>query len=61
MREGFWWGFCAACGKKNLSISEIPIRHRRRLKGDTQVYKLKEIPRIAVQNFIGLLKLVGSS
>lgn len=57
LREGFWWGFIGACHKKNLTVIELPMHHRLRLRGDTQVYKLKEIPRIAFQNFLGLIKL----
>lgn len=57
LREGFWWGFIAACKKKNLTLSELPMHHRKRLKGDTQVYKPKEIPRIAFTNILGLIKL----
>ncbi len=57
LREGFWWGFIAACKKKKLTLLELPMNHRPRLKGDTQVYKPKEIPRIAFWNMIGLVKL----
>lgn len=57
LREGFWWGFVATCLKMNLSIKELPIHHRRRICGDTQVYLLKEIPSIAIRNIFGLIKL----
>jgi len=57
LREGFWWGFMACCVKNNLTIYEIPISHRKRIKGDTQIYHLKEIPAIALRNMIGLFRL----
>lgn len=57
LKEGFWWGFVGMCVKKGLSIKEFPINHRQRLKGDTQVYKPKEIPRIAITNLLGLIRL----
>ena len=57
LNEGFWWGFVGLCVKKKLTGYEIPINHRKRIKGQTQVYKIKNIFDIAVRNFIGLLKL----
>ncbi|NTU46247.1 glycosyltransferase family 2 protein [Candidatus Roizmanbacteria bacterium] len=57
MKEGFWWGFIGMAVKKGLSLFELPMNHRQRLMGDTQVYHLKKIPSIAVRNQIGLLRL----
>jgi glycosyltransferase involved in cell wall biosynthesis len=57
MKEGFWWGFVGACCKLKIPIEEIPIRHRDRFAGDTQVYKLAKMPGIIIRNSIGLLKL----
>lgn len=57
LREGFWWGFIAMCVKKNLTIYEIPVRHRQRLVGKTVVYENTRIPGIAFRNIIGLIKL----
>lgn len=57
LKEGFWWGFVGMCAKKKLSICEIPINHRKRLRGDTVVYKTNKIPSIAFRNLIGLVKL----
>lgn len=55
--EAFWWGFVGACIKKNIKIHEININHRKRLIGDTNVYKLNKLPGIIVRNAIGLIKL----
>lgn len=57
LSEGFWWGFVGACLKSNIPMVEIPVHHRKRFIGDTQVYKPRKIPGIALRNLIGLLKL----
>lgn len=57
LNEGFWWGFVGTCHKKHLSISELPIHHRKRLKGNTQVYKPAKITGIALRNLQGLIIL----
>lgn len=57
LREGFWWGFIGMCTRKNLSLHEIPIKHRKRIKGETQVYKMEKLFGIFIRNFLGLLKL----
>ena len=40
-----------------LKIVEIPVNHRNRLAGETQVYSLKKIPKIVVTHLLGLYKL----
>lgn len=55
--EGFWWGFVAGCKKIDSSIIELPVNHRVRMEGETQVYKISKIPSIALRNAIGLLKI----
>lgn len=57
LREGFWWGFVATCVKYRISLTEIPVNHRQRLSGKTQVYKLGKIPMIALGNLLGLVRL----
>lgn len=57
LKEGFWWGFVGLCTKKKLSLYEIPINHKKRLKGETNVYKLNKIIDIALRNLIGLVRL----
>ena len=57
MREGFWWGFTGMCVKNKLSLLQIPVRHRPRFDGQTNVYQLPKIPGIALRNLIGLLHL----
>ena len=57
MQEGFWWGFIACCLLNKIKILEIEINHRKRIDGDTNVYKVNKLPMIAIRNAIGLLKL----
>ena len=55
--EGFWWGFVACCLLKKINFFEIKINHRKRIEGDTNVYKFNRIPMIAIRNAISLIKL----
>lgn len=57
LQEGFWWGFIGMCVKNNLLLYEIPINHRARIDGKTQVYLPNKIPSIALRNLLGLLRL----
>ncbi len=57
LREGFWWGFVGMCVKRRIKIKELPINHRARIDGKTNVYSSSKIPKIAVSNAIGLFKL----
>lgn len=57
LREGFWWEFYARANAAGLRITTVPIRHRERLAGDTQVYRPTKIPRIAVEHIRGLFTL----
>jgi dolichol-phosphate mannosyltransferase len=54
---GFWWEFQTRVSKRGLKVIEIPINHRNRLAGQTQVYSLKKIPRIVTTHLLGLYKL----
>ena len=57
MPDGFFWEFNARAKSLNFSFNEIRINHRKRSAGDTKIYTLKNLPRIAYTNGIGLLKL----
>ncbi len=54
---GFWWEFQTRIHKKGLSVIEVPVNHRIRAAGETQVYAIKKIPRIVFTHLIGLYKL----
>ena len=54
---GFWWEFQTRIHKKGLSVIEVPVNHRVRAAGETQVYAIKKIPKIVYTHLIGLYKL----
>ena len=55
--DGFFWEFNARANKLNFLFSEIKINHRKRSAGDTKIYTLNKLPKIAYNNLLGLLKL----
>lgn len=54
---GFWWEFQTRTHKRGLGVIEVPVNHRVRSAGETQVYALKKIPKIVSTHLIGLFKL----
>jgi len=54
---GFWWEFQTRIHKRGLSVIEVPVNHRVRAAGETQVYALKKIPKIVYTHLKGLYKL----
>lgn len=54
---GFWWEFQMRIAAASLEIKEIPVNHRKRISGKTQVYKLAKMPKIIFTHLIGLAKL----
>lgn len=57
LRQGFWWEFLARAAAEQLRIVEVPVRHRVRASGVTQVYRPSKVPRIAAEHLLGLYKL----
>jgi len=57
LSQGFWWEFVARASRSGKSIVEIPVAHRRRAAGETQVYRLNTIPKIGWSHVIGLLRI----
>lgn len=57
LKQGFWWEFIARCVAAGLRIKEIPVKHRARSAGQTQVYLPTKVPRIAFEHLKGLFKL----
>jgi hypothetical protein len=55
--QGFWWEFAARVQAAGLRSVEVPVNHRRRSAGATQVYRPTKVPRIAVEHLLGLLAL----
>ena len=57
MPEGFFWEYNARAIYKGYKILEIGIDHKKRKFGDTQIFRVWRLPKIALINFIGLLKV----
>ena len=57
MPDGFFWEFNARAKALHFSFNEIKINHRKRSSGDTKIYTIKNLPKIAYTNGVGLLKL----
>jgi dolichol-phosphate mannosyltransferase len=57
MKEGFWWEFIARAKLLNIPIEEIPINHRIRHFGKTQVYKIKKMPGIFFNHVMACFKI----
>jgi dolichol-phosphate mannosyltransferase len=57
LSQGFWWEFMARATAAGLSVAEVPVRHRSRTAGKTQIYRARKIPRIAIENLHGLMLL----
>lgn len=57
MRESFWTEFTVIALKKGLTIAEVPINHRKRQRGSTNVYKLPKTPSIIYRQIRGIIRL----
>lgn len=57
MKEGFWWEFTARVYRRGFSVREIPIHHRSRSAGKTQVYRLSRMAGIGYRHFLALFRI----
>jgi glycosyltransferase involved in cell wall biosynthesis len=57
MKQGFWWEFVARVHRRGYSIREIPVRHRLRAAGVTQVYQVRKMPGIFVRHVLAIFKI----
>ena len=57
MPEGFFWEYNARAIYKGYKILEIGIDHKKRKYGDTQIFYFWRLPKIALINFMGLLRV----
>lgn len=55
LKEGFWWEFIARTHSRGFTIHEVPIEHRKRFAGNTQVYKFSKMPRIFISHLLGII------
>ncbi len=54
LSQGFWWEFVARVWSHGYSITEMPVTHRLRVAGQTQVYRLRKLPGIGWTHVRGL-------
>jgi dolichol-phosphate mannosyltransferase len=54
MPFGFWWEFVATARGRGLKFAEVPIAHRQRRDGRTQVFSPMAMPRLALTQLSGL-------
>jgi len=57
MKQGFWWEFVARVHRGGYSILEIPVQHRLRSAGVTQVYHVKKMPGIFIRHVLAIFKI----
>lgn len=57
MKEGFWWEFTARVHRRGFKIRELPVNHRSRSAGQTQVYRVSRMPGIGCRHFLALFKI----
>ena len=57
MKQGFWWEFVARAHRSGFSIGELPVNHRLRTAGVTQVYRLRKLPGIGWSHFVALFRI----
>jgi len=57
LNYGYWWEFQARVAAGGLSVVELPVRHRVRFAGETQVYTPIKLPKIVSTHLLGLKKL----
>jgi glycosyltransferase involved in cell wall biosynthesis len=57
MKESFWTEFTIRTVGHGFHVLEVPVQHRERLGGCTRVYTWSKIPKIAVDQLSGLLKI----
>ena len=57
MMEGLWWEFVARVNRRGYSIVEIPVHHRLRAAGKTQVYLTMKMPGIFIRHVVAISKI----
>ena len=57
MSQGFWWEFVARAHRRGFSMKELPINHRLRAGGVTQVYKYRKMPGIFLRHMWAIFEI----
>ena len=57
MPDGFFWEYNVRALNKGYKIFEIGILHKKRKYGNTKIFYIYQLPKIALINLLGLLKI----
>ncbi len=57
MKQGFWWEFVARAHQRGYSIKELPVHHRLRTAGVTQVYQWRKMPGIFLRHVAAIFRI----
>ena len=57
MKQGFWWEFVARVHRRGYTIRELPVHHRERLAGATQVYRWRKMPGIFFRHVAAIFRI----
>jgi glycosyltransferase involved in cell wall biosynthesis len=57
MKEGFWWEFVARVHRRGYTIKELPVHHRLRTAGVTQVYRWRKMPGIFLKHVTAIFSI----
>ena len=57
MQQGFWWEFVARVHRGGFRIAELPVHHRLRSAGETQVYRWSRMPGIFIRHVLAIFRI----
>ena len=57
MQQGFWWEFVARVHRGGYRIAELPVHHRLRSAGETQVYRWSRMPGIFIRHVLAIFRI----
>jgi glycosyltransferase involved in cell wall biosynthesis len=57
MEQGFWWEYVARVYRLGYTLKELPVNHRIRAGGTTQVYKICKMPGIFMRHFLAIFRI----
>jgi dolichol-phosphate mannosyltransferase len=61
MQQGFWWEYVARAFRRGYTILELPVHHRLRTAGVTQVYKWQKMPGIFIKHVAALFRILNET
>lgn len=57
MQQGFWWEFVARAYRRGCRMKELPVHHRARTAGVTQVYHFSKMPGIFLRHVAAIYRV----